>query len=499
MTTNTTRFKPYTLSGEPTASTVELIDEMFGLLFKDLELNETRALLASTLSDVTAGVPTAGALIVGGDDATSKWEVMLAGTEGQFLRMTSGMPGWVTNLIPGVTDTGGIGTAALLWANAFINDVKAVQTLVVGGSGVVPTNVLAHFFGGTAAVDPTWQTQDVALFESAAGVDTTLQLFCDVDRFGAISFSDTTRNMGAIFYNHNGDTLNFRVNSATRFTITSAGLFNFVTDSGVGIVDTDASHYMRLDCGSNLTADRVLSVVPGDAARTVTLTGNPTLADWFDQSVKTTASPTFVTAFLSGNLGIGALSFGGSAASVCAIANGTAPTTSPADMVQIYAADVAATSELFARNEAGAIRQLTALRGVVATQFDKAANTTLGNITGLTVNVVAGKTYAFEAVLFVAADATGGSKFTMSGTATATSIVYEIELLDEDSNIASILDRKTALDSSSAQAGTTNGFCRITGSIVVNGAGTLTVQFAQSVANGTSSVLVGSSLLVHNL
>jgi len=35
--------------------------------------------------------------------------------------------------------------------------------------------------------------------------------------------------------------------------------------------------------------------------------------------------------------------------------------------------------------------------------------------------------------------------------------------------------------------------------ITVNAAGTLTVQFAQNAANGTSSVLVGSHMLVHKV
>jgi len=59
-----------------------------------------------------------------------------------------------------------------------------------------------------------------------------------------------------------------------------------------------------------------------------------------------------------GNVGIGATSFGTDAASVLAIANGTAPSTSPADMVQLYAVDyddgdAGATSELFVRDEDG--------------------------------------------------------------------------------------------------------------------------------------------------
>lgn len=54
-----------------------------------------------------------------------------------------------------------------------------------------------------------------------------------------------------------------------------------------------------------------------------------------------------------GNVGIGALTFGTSAAGVIGIKNGTAPTSSPADMVQLYAKDDAGSSRLYVRNEAG--------------------------------------------------------------------------------------------------------------------------------------------------
>lgn len=54
--------------------------------------------------------------------------------------------------------------------------------------------------------------------------------------------------------------------------------------------DSDASHTLELVTTSNLTANRALTLVPGDAARTITLSGNPTLADWFDQGVKTTSN-----------------------------------------------------------------------------------------------------------------------------------------------------------------------------------------------------------------
>jgi hypothetical protein len=43
------------------------------------------------------------------------------------------------------------------------------------------------------------------------------------------------------------------------------------------------------------------------ATRTIKLTGNPTLADWFDQDVKTTGSPTFAALTITdaGNVALG--------------------------------------------------------------------------------------------------------------------------------------------------------------------------------------------------
>lgn len=73
----------------------------------------------------------------------------------------------------------------------------------------------------------------------------------------------------------------------------SSGLVNITANVGLGIADSNLSHYLRLVCGSDLAADRNLTFTTGDAARTITLSGNPTLADWFDQAVKAASSPTF--------------------------------------------------------------------------------------------------------------------------------------------------------------------------------------------------------------
>lgn len=69
--------------------------------------------------------------------------------------------------------------------------------------------------------------------------------------------------------------------------------------SGLHLLDTDASHDLIISVGTNITADRTLTVTTGDSDRTITFSGNPTLSDWFDQSVKAAASPSFADVTLS--------------------------------------------------------------------------------------------------------------------------------------------------------------------------------------------------------
>lgn len=135
----------------------------------------------------------------------------------------------------------------------------------------------------------------------------------------------------------------------------------------------------------------------------------------------------------------------------------------------------------------------------VSTQFDKTSNTTLGNVTGLTVNVAAGRTYSFRAVLYTTSNIGGGVQAAIGGTATATAIVYQGRTLS--STTVGANDRATALGTAVGAITTvTVAFIEIDGTITVNAAGTLTVQFAQNASNGAaSSVLVGSSFIVNDM
>lgn len=72
-----------------------------------------------------------------------------------------------------------------------------------------------------------------------------------------------------------------------------------INTSGLHLLDTDASHDLIISVGSNLTADRTLTITTGDAGRTLTISGDATINDWFDQSVKAAASPSFADVTLS--------------------------------------------------------------------------------------------------------------------------------------------------------------------------------------------------------
>ena len=139
---------------------------------------------------------------------------------------------------------------------------------------------------------------------------------------------------------------------------------------------------------------------------------------------------------------------------------------------------------------------------VVTEQFDKTSSTTLADVTmDRVMNVGAGLTYTFEAVLHVSANVGGGTRFSIAGTATATNFIDSVTLLDDATNAYTITVRDTALGANDAtQLGTTAGLCVIKGTILVNASGTLTVQFAQNTSNGSaSSVLVGSSFTVEKV
>ena len=75
-----------------------------------------------------------------------------------------------------------------------------------------------------------------------------------------------------------------------------------VPNTGLHILDTNATHDLIVAPGSNLTADRTLTVTTGDADRTLTISGNATISqDYSTTGSPTFANPTVTTLELAGN------------------------------------------------------------------------------------------------------------------------------------------------------------------------------------------------------
>lgn len=64
-----------------------------------------------------------------------------------------------------------------------------------------------------------------------------------------------------------------------------------IPNTGLHLLDTNASHDLIIAPGSDLTADRTLTITTGDSARTLTISGNATVS----QDYSTTGNPQFAT------------------------------------------------------------------------------------------------------------------------------------------------------------------------------------------------------------
>ncbi|RJQ26425.1 hypothetical protein C4577_03675 [Candidatus Parcubacteria bacterium] len=145
--------------------------------------------------------------------------------------------------------------------------------------------------------------------------------------------------------------------------------------------------------------------------------------------------------------------------------------------------------------------QNTAGRARVSTQFDSTSET-LADITGLSVTVIAGRTYTFIARVWTSFGA-GAVKYSVGGTCTATAIRWSSNLAWPTGDAQAYYNTamRTALGTEDVYAGaiSNTGWLDITGTITVNAGGTLTIQLARNTASGTTSALIGSYLIVEDM
>lgn len=126
--------------------------------------------------------------------------------------------------------------------------------------------------------------------------------------------SSTSKGINSIRRGATTTNLLVEINSANEYDIRAASLARVASStskslglvttqgwSGVFLQDTVATKTLQLrTTTTGVAADTILTIDPVGASRTITFSGDPTLADWFDQSVKVAASPTFTTATLMG-------------------------------------------------------------------------------------------------------------------------------------------------------------------------------------------------------
>jgi len=212
-----------------------------------------------------------------------------------------------------------------------------------------------------------------------------------------------------------------------------SGAQTFLNSSGIKILDTDASHTLGIVGGSNLTADRTLTITTGDANRTLTLSGNATISgtNTGDQSisgdVSGSAANPIVTAFrlfsACSVLGQAANSIG-TPTEIAAASNGTYLTrqSNTLSFSSIAAADlptIALTGDVTGSASGGSIA--TTLKSI--TSFTGADPASADELLGYDASATANRKFQVDRLLGLSRRAPGGRLTLSTGVPVTTSDV----------------------------------------------------------------------------
>lgn len=231
---------------------------------------------------------------------------------------TSGLAAVVDDTTPqlgGDLDPNGhaiTGYSTTAQANALYQPLDADLTAIAGLTSAA--NKVPYFTGaGTAAV-----TDFTAYGRSIVGVAdeaafkalVNLEAGTDVQAYDATLAALAAYNTNGILTQTAADTFAGRTitGTANQITVTNGNgvsgnptlslpsdviipMIITAPNSGLHILDTNASHDLIITPGSDLTADRVLTITTGDAARTITVSANATIS----QDYSTTGNPQFAT------------------------------------------------------------------------------------------------------------------------------------------------------------------------------------------------------------
>lgn len=283
---------------------------------------------SNSLSVAAGGNVTIPILASGGTPPTTTGTTKMVITDQNGLLSFATIPTGTVTSVSGtsnrITSTGGA-TPVIDIAATYVGQ-SSITTLGTITTGVWTGTTIAIANGGTGqtsaanainALVPS-QTGNAGKFLTTDGSVVSWGTQSSSIAIGSAVTSGTTQSV--LFIDAGGATLaqdnaNFKFNNVNHtLTVTNATVTNLLSVTGsyqqivndmliassvLKIYDVDQSNTMAIALGSNLTADRTFTLTTGNASRTLTLNGNSTLDDWFDQSVKTTASPTFANVTLS--------------------------------------------------------------------------------------------------------------------------------------------------------------------------------------------------------
>jgi hypothetical protein len=162
-------------------------------------------------------------------------------------------------LLPSTSDGAALGSGTLMWSDAFF-----------ASGGVL------NFDNGDVTVTHAANTLTFAGASSGYRFDAgVLPSSSDGAALGSatLMFSDLFLASGGVINFNNGDVA--LTHSADDLALTG-GTFT-LPNTGLHLLDTNASHDLIIAPGSDLTADRTLTITTGDAARTLTISGDHTL------------------------------------------------------------------------------------------------------------------------------------------------------------------------------------------------------------------------------
>lgn len=283
-----------------------------------------------------------------------------------------------TALLPSLTTSGDTNTG--MWfpaADTIAWSTGGVERLRIASGGTVSTaGTLSVAAAGTLSANQiSWASSTAfqpQIFLTNNAADATSAIWTTLKSRGGITPANSGDNIGVFAFNSystNGTSwsaVQISVQSEGASVTRHAGNIRFITTNTSDVFGERMRITSAGNVGIGTTAPDALLSVNGIASfgagavatPSITAFGDLNTGMWFpaaDTIALSTGGSERLRIASSGNIGLGTSTFGTSAAKVFSIATGTAPTTGPADTIQIYSTDLSAGNTMLSLYTEGTI------------------------------------------------------------------------------------------------------------------------------------------------